>query len=393
MNEENGLADVAAALQATTHGWDHAGRASHPSTHSGFFMASHNATLEDIFRHAKMYFPEAKILTLEAGHCKKPPLIRHFANDPSGLLGMYSLDVLPGIQTFVMRGAWNIMRDYRHWVTLANALPSLREWHCAYAEPRFEGYQTIARALSTLSPGIVNLNLCLEGFHNKEQLHWFYERPGQQHLCRLLGEIAPRLEHLTFTGNVCAELFHIARASLLNNPRESRLKSLDLVVKNCCRQSSPQDDADSPFFEEPSGITNLKFIRAFEKLVLSTVGSLDVFPELSFVRIRFIDLDSMCALLNPYFQLSNNQCTGLWSEEIVETLARVRPSASFVELRQGIYLHYDDNNNSTHHHHHHHHHHYHHNNNSTIGGVPFPRTRPLSIHANAYEILSDAAKV
>lgn len=35
--------------------------------------------------------------------------------------------------------------------------------------------------------------------------------------------------------------------------------------------------------------------------------------------------------LNPYFQLLNKQCTGIWSDAIVEALARTRPSISFIE--------------------------------------------------------------
>jgi hypothetical protein len=40
--------------------------------------------------------------------------------------------------------------------------------------------------------------------------------------------------------------------------------------------------------------------------------------------------------LNPYFQLQNNRCTGIWSDQIVECLSKSRPGASFVEKSDGL---------------------------------------------------------
>ncbi|GAB1211330.1 hypothetical protein ATERTT37_000443 [Aspergillus terreus] len=155
-------------------------------------------------------------------------MIRHFRDDPYGHSGR-RLPELPDIQTFVMRGAWNIMRDYRHWSTLSDALPNVR-----------------------------------------------------------------------------------------------------------------------------------------------AVYSLRLHAALNFMRIRFIDLDSACPLLNPYFQLHNNQCTGLWSEDILETLHETRPQAQFVELNDGIYPQYGPNH--------------------QIIGAVYPRSRPLSIHASTYQIIADVSK-
>ncbi|KAF5015477.1 hypothetical protein F66182_13180, partial [Fusarium sp. NRRL 66182] len=109
--------------------WDLSDNRNRSPNNFAFHVASHNASLEEIFRHVKEIFPETRILTLEAGHCKKPPLVKHFANDPSGLSGDHQLERLPNIRTLFMRGAWNIMRDYQHWTTISEALPSLREWH------------------------------------------------------------------------------------------------------------------------------------------------------------------------------------------------------------------------------------------------------------------------
>jgi hypothetical protein len=36
--------------------------------------------------------------------------------------------------------------------------------------------------------------------------------------------------------------------------------------------------------------------------------------------------DSQVPSLNPYFELKDNRCTGLWSEKIVAKLAKSRPS-------------------------------------------------------------------
>jgi len=369
-NEETGLADVAAVLQATMAGWNDSD--TNNGSNCNYQYASHNATLEEIFLHVKNFLPEARILTLEGGHCKKPPMIRHFKNDPSGRSGRERLAVLPNIQTFVMRGAWNIMRDYQHWCNLARALPSLREWHCSYAKPKIEGYDTIARVLMDLPSTLVHVNISLEGFYNKDgsQSHWFGDMPNEPHLCRLLGEVAPRLESLSFTGKICACFFHSARAVMANKQAESKLRSLDLVVKTCCREK--KTEPTSPLLDDASGITNLKFIKAFEKLVVGAVHSLDRLQVLDYIRIRFIDLDSACPLLNPYFQLVNNRCTGLWSEKILETLHEVRPTAHYVELAEGIYPQYGPNH--------------------QIVGAIYPRTRPLSIKASTYKIIADASK-
>lgn len=269
-----------------------------------------------------------------------------------------------------MRGAWNIMRDYQHWTTISEALPSLREWHCAYAKPKIEAYHTICGALSTLPSSLVHLNISLEGFHSKDQSHWLGGKIGHHHMCRMLGRLTPQLEHLSLTGHICADLFNTARVVIHDRPQDARLRSVDLVVKTCCKDD--KNELLYPILDEPPGITNMRFIEAFEKLVLSSIRCLDTYLDLSYIRIRFIDLDSQCAVLNPYFHLADNKCTGVWSHEIVETLAQVRHAAHFVELADGIFTQYGPNN--------------------VIIGAVYPRTRPLSINVNTYKILSDAAK-
>ena len=364
------MANVAAMLQATM-AWNNLERNS-AATAARPQYVSHNASLQDMFEHVKVFFPGARILTIEGGHCKKPPMVRQFRRDPSGIFGKEYLEVLPNIRTFVMRGAWNIMRDYQHWCNISRALPNLNGWHCAYEKPKVESYNTIARILLRLPPTLLHVNIGLEGFYCKDDMHsgWFGDMSTKPHICTLLGEVAPRLESLAFTGKVCACMFERARAAASTWSSPPGLKSLDLVVKTCCRERPA--DATLSLFDDTTNITSMNFIRAFERLVISVVRSLDVFTELNYLRIRFIDLDSACQLLNPYFQLVNNKCTGLWSSEILEALHQSRPEAFFVELSDGILPQYGLNN--------------------EVVGAVYPRSRPLSIQASTYKIIADATK-
>lgn len=370
IHENNSLTDMTVLSHVATMTWDD------PDVHTGsnyrFHYSSCNATLEDIFQHVKAFYPEARVLTLEGGHCKKPPMVQHFRDDSFGGIGPKHLQVLPNIQTLVMRGAWNIMRDYQHWSTLSEALPALREWHCAYAKPKVEAYQIVSHILWTLSPSLVHLNLSLGGFYNKEgaALDAFSEKAEKRHLCLLLGRVAPRLESLTFTGTVCACLFQRTRASVVRLSTTSKLKSVDLIVQSCCREKPA--DQTLAILEDTSGIANPNFIRSFEGLIVAAVLSLEYLRSLNSVRIRFVDLDSVCPLLNPYFQLVNNRCTGLWSEHILDALHAVRPAAQFFELSAGIYPQYGHD--------------------RQIVGAVYPHTRPRSIHASSYRFLSDASK-
>ena len=54
------------------------------------------------------------------------------------------------------------------------------------------------------------------------------------------------------------------------------------------------------------------------------------------MRIRFIDLDTPCPLLNPYFLLKGMEVSGIWSEEILAWLERARPGVEFEELCEGL---------------------------------------------------------
>ncbi|KAK2871755.1 hypothetical protein FQN49_002867 [Arthroderma sp. PD_2] len=339
-------------------------------TNCNFKSASHNATLQQIFQSVASQFPDAKMMTLEGGHCKKPPMIRHFESDPWGDSGLESLPPLPNIQTFIMKGAWNIMRDYSHWINISTALPNLREWHCFYAKSKREAHITISKVLRTFPPQLTRLNISLEGFCSKTSSRGFLNPQDEKHLCRLFGAIMPQLESLTFTGKVCASLFLSGRSAVLSSQKKSKLKSIDLVVKACCWGHDSDDTALIP--SDISGITNMSFIIEFEKLIIAAIHSLGTLAALQYIRIRFIDLDSICGLLNPYFQLVGNRCTGIWSEPILKTLEETRPEAEFEELNNGILEDYGIN--------------------SRTGTRTYPRTRPLSIKTSCYKIIADKSK-
>lgn len=353
--------------------------------HSGFTYpfssGSTAATLSEIFSHIACFFSQAQIFTLEGGHCKKSHMIRQF---PTTLFPARDrrLDVLPNVRTFVMRGAWNIMRDYPHWTVIQKALPQVQEWHCGYAKPRPEAYITLNSILSNFPTRLRRVDISLDGFYCKDGVEGNgilgsspLLSPPIHHLCERLGRIASQLESLRFTGRICECFFRTATEVARSSKVVSPLHTIDIIVKSCCRlvvvnkqPAEPQTDGNSndntgdptttttaqdsqstitaPIPPPPttqvlvpssspsdsvSGITNMTFIRTFERLILSAIKSLDYdlgLPQLSNIRIRYIDLDSTRPLLNPYFVFSGpdgGRCEGLWNEEIVEALGRVRP--------------------------------------------------------------------
>ncbi|ETN38345.1 uncharacterized protein HMPREF1541_06380 [Cyphellophora europaea CBS 101466] len=314
-----------------------------------FKMAAQTATLSEIFSHISVFFDKAKVFTLEGGHCKKSNMIRHFPKvlftDPK----TQSLTRLPQIRTFAMRGSWNIMRSHADWLTIERALPNVEEWHCGYAKPRIEAELTINDILSTSPSRWRSVNVCLDGMYSKDTTTLGSSSglvgAKQMHLCERLGDLLPQLESLSYTGKVCECLWKSALARLSKSKVECRLQSLEIVVKSCCRQRvTTVDTVTGEAVEEElggvmadgAGISNLVFIKAFERLVLSTVEALRWAVNLRYVRIRYIDLDSECTHLNPYWILNGDHVWGIWSEEVVERLQECRPSAGYVELGDGI---------------------------------------------------------
>lgn len=221
--------------------------------------------------------------------------------------------------------------------------------------------------MSTIVPklpqNLTHLSICLENDYRKEhEVPPFFRKVNQQtHICVEMAKAIPTLEHIAYTGRICHCFFdHAAKRS---DSRTSRLKTVELVVKNCCRPY--QTD-----FRNGSGISDMAFISAFEALVLSGARALDKLSAVAFLRVRFIDLDSQVPPLNPYFQLENNKVTGIWSDEIVDTLARTRPEAAFVEKSESL----GDVDMGK--------------DGSIITGPAFPKIRPLSIKVSNYQMFS-----
>jgi len=245
---------------------------------------SNNCSLEEVFAFVQMTFAEACILTLEGGERKKPPKVRHFVDGKSD-----ALPIIQTIRTLVCKGQWNLIRSNEDFQNLAAALPNLNEWHGCYAKPKSKSYISMAAILPQLPQHLTHLNICLEADYRRENVSpLFFRKVGlKTHFCIEMAKAIPTLEHLAYTGRVCHHFFD--HAAKLSNPRDSRLKSVDLIVKNVCRPNFPWNDG--------SGITDMAFIMAFEALVISGAKALDRLAALDFLRIRFIDLGNFPCLI------------------------------------------------------------------------------------------------
>ena len=306
--------------------------------------AMDNATLEEVLGCAKVLFPEACVLTLEGSHRKNSPKVQHFRSagselktpstsieppEVTELSGCRHLPEQISTKTLVLKGSWNIIRCAADFQNLAVALPSVREWHCNYAKPKTDAYKAMCGVLRSFPRTITKINICLEGLNCKQPspLSKWRKLFPQYHICKDLGRTCPQLEDLSYTGHVCHCLFKSAIAGAATVRGSPRLKSIDLCVRNVCRDSHDIDDGPS--------IHNWPFIQAFENLVVEAIASLSIYRELSYVRIRFLDLDSPRPVLNPYWHLQNNEATGVWSSRIVDALKKARPSTTPYTLDDG----------------------------------------------------------
>lgn len=341
-----------AAPRATQSGWFTGGHARHFVESANIALAyqpaSHNATLDEIFDCANMLFPRVCAITIEGGHCKKPPKISYFretqtlpGNDsstrsetPSHPQTVKSLTpackpqlaVLPNVTTLILKGAWNIIRTDSDFEILSRALPNLREWHCAYSKPKTDGYMAMCKILQQFPRTIVRLNLCLEGLYAKEDISvtkWRKVYPAN-HVCLDLGVLGPQLERISYTGRLCGKLFESASKAAISGCRDRPpLKSVDLVVKNCCRENQEN-------WTDGTGAHHKDFITLFHGLVTEGCRALQIYSELSYLRIRYIDLDTPNQMMNPYFHLQpNGKCAGFWDEEILALLQKARPGVVF----------------------------------------------------------------
>ena len=299
-----------------------------------FQQASHNVTLQDIFKHTRDLFREAYALTIEGGHGKRTPLIKAHPpiTDESasqyplffGNVSTKMLTVNPTIGSLVLKGAWNIIREPSDFCILKTALPNLREYHCTYAKPKIQAYAAMCCIMKYFPSSIKHLNICLEGLTSKptatpEKWRSLYT---EYHICKDIGRQLPNLETFSYTGRICCSLFKNAMEIAQRSRDPCPLKSVDLIVRNCCRPVGFG-------YNDATGIYQIDFINAFKKLVIEAVRSLSVFTSLQYLRIRFLDLDSPNPLLNPYFHLQGNQVTGIWNDEILSLLRAARPEAEY----------------------------------------------------------------
>ena len=278
-------------------------------------LSSQSASMYQLFSTVELLFGSACILTIEGGNCKKPPKIRYFLIPDSDML-----PELPKIRTLVMKGAWSLMREDRDFTTLSAALPHLADWQCMFASPKGKAYVMMYKTIRCMPRTLTHLHLCLEGFHSKKKLHSIKvnDLRVRHHLCHNLGQVIPQLEALTFSGRVCGTLFTSAmQACAANQLTKPRLKSVDIVLRNCCRDLTT-------IWGDGTGIYNWGFIQAFAAIVVAATKSLKDFPELNNLRIRFVDLDSPHGFMNPYFHIDNGTWFGIWSDTIVDNLQAAR---------------------------------------------------------------------
>ena len=348
---------------------------------TAFQLASTNATLDEIFGCAQTLFPWLCALTIEGGHCKRPPKVRYFheastinalqtmrsvVTIPAGFASVASKIITPPIPAFlresvhsnlpvihqpqplapqlsqktlvpqlprlkepkilILKGAWNTIRSSNDFSTLTNAMPSIREFHCTYHKPKTDAYRAICDSLANDFPATVtSLNLCLEGLYTKNasSLKKWRKLYPAHHICRNIGAIAPQLESLTYSGRVCGAIFSSAiKAAEQTRCSCTRLKSIDIVVNNVCRDLKTNNDG--------TGMYNFEFIQSFEGLVMQGIRLLQTYTSVKSMRIRFIDLDSPAPQLNPTFHLEGNRAWGIWSEDILSLLREARPDVRFL---------------------------------------------------------------
>jgi len=252
-------------------------------TNATYVLPADNCSLEEAFYFVAECFPEVYIMTLEGGERKKAPRVRHWIREPTEPARL--MPKINSIRTLICKGQWNLMRGEEDYQTIMSALPNLQEWHGSYSKPKSKSYLTMADILAK-PMRLSTLSLCLEGDYRRESSFppYFMKVSNKVHFCSRLAHAAssPSMEHFSYTGRVCKQFF-INLMARHRDPRQARLKSIDLTVKNCCREASQWN-------ESGSGIVDMNFINAFEALVLAGIRSLGRLKGVEYLRIRFVDL-------------------------------------------------------------------------------------------------------
>ncbi|KEZ41464.1 Uncharacterized protein SAPIO_CDS7605 [Scedosporium apiospermum] len=297
------------------------------ATAANYKLPYNNACLRQVFDFMRVMLPGVSVLTLEGGERRKAPKVRNEPAHRNEIITKTTPSLL-NVRTLVTKGQWNLLRDDVDFSFIMTSFPNLVEWHGSYSRPKSKSYLSMARFLPNIPSHVTHLSLFLEADYRREMSTPTYalKVANQVDFCRKLAEATPSLEHLSYTGRICRSFFEAA--ALKTNPRLTRLKSIDLTVKNICRTSDLHSSG--------TGIFDILFIQNFEALVLAAIRSMDVLTALQFLRIRYVDLESAVPPLNPYFLMRDGKCTGVWSEALLRELGRVRPMAQYEELTENF---------------------------------------------------------
>ncbi|KXX79663.1 hypothetical protein MMYC01_202555 [Madurella mycetomatis] len=286
-------------------------------TTASYVLPMDNCSLEEAFYFVAESFPEVCVMTLEGGERKKAPKVRHWIRDLSQRLRV--MPKVESIRTLICKGQWNLIRGEDDFEAIMSALPNLQEWHGSYSKPKSKSYLTMADILAK-PMRLTSLDLCIEGDYRRELSFPPYF---------LKGPLPPSLERIIIYRAKSASSSSIDLMAKHRDPRQIRLKSVDLTVKNCCRKVTHWN-------ESGSGITDMNFINAFEELVIAGIRALGRLKSIEYLRIRYVDLDSPVPPLNPYFLLRDGWCSGVWSDAIIAELNRARPNARFEDLAESF---------------------------------------------------------
>ncbi|KAH6615442.1 hypothetical protein B0J18DRAFT_437342 [Chaetomium sp. MPI-SDFR-AT-0129] len=253
-------------------------------TTASYVLPMDNCSLEETFSFVADHLPDVCVLTLEGGERKKAPKVKYWHRDP-GDETERRMPIVESVRTLVCKGQWNLIRGEDDFETIMSAFPNLQDWHGSYSKPKSKSYLTMATILEK-PVRLASFDLCIEGDYRREVSFpsYFLKVSNKLHFCSRLatGSASPTLERISYTGRVCKQFFFDLMAKH-KDPGHIRLKSIDLTVKNCCRQVVHWN-------ESGSGITDMNFINAFEDLVIAGIRALGRLRSVEYLRIRYVDL-------------------------------------------------------------------------------------------------------
>ncbi|KZF24203.1 hypothetical protein L228DRAFT_259454 [Xylona heveae TC161] len=284
-----------------------------------------NVPLEGIFQSILDTLPEVRILTIEAGQYKKSPMLQYFLrNKRSG-----TLPVLPSIEILVIKDAWNLMHCNHDYKVLAASLPNVKEIQASYADIATHNYRSMTKIVPEMISTLTHLTLDLEPVHCEAVpcSEVIDKLLPHVHLCPVLGKLAPQLKTLNYAGCICPQFFKQAQEAVINQSSQCYLRSIDFTARNFCHTRAARVAIPGPL--------HLGYVQGFESTIAACIRSL---PELrlEYFRMRFISIGNKFRFLDPYFELSENKCKGLWNYGLKDLLKEHRPEASYVAKTEGL---------------------------------------------------------